>query len=178
MVNPSRLPPPWVLVLVGLILNILAIVMSSVVLDRLGAQIMTLSEQKNENTYSIQLVWNRIETLERKREVVLLYVSLKGENQVANALQTAFQEQMTLWVGSEVPLITSDNLTRIMAQINQLQQRYRDQIDEYYLKNLSLAEAMMTLNEKIAWYKNIGLFLQVFGLTLILARDLARKPPL
>nr|WP_217702141.1 DNA mismatch repair protein [Vibrio ostreicida] len=172
------MPPPWVLVLVGLILNILAIVMSSVVLDRLGAQIMTLSEQKNENTYSIQLVWNRIETLERKREVVLLYVSLKGENQVANALQTAFQEQMTLWVGSEVPLITSDNLTRIMAQINQLQQRYRDQIDEYYLKNLSLAEAMMTLNEKIAWYKNIGLFLQVFGLTLILARDLARKPPL
>ncbi|WP_245798184.1 DNA mismatch repair protein [Vibrio ostreicida] len=152
--------------------------MSSVVLDRLGAQIMTLSEQKNENTYSIQLVWNRIETLERKREVVLLYVSLKGENQVANALQTAFQEQMTLWVGSEVPLITSDNLTRIMAQINQSQQRYRDQIDEYYLKNLSLAEAMMTFNEKIAWYKNIGLFLQVFGLTLILARDLARKPPL
>lgn len=55
MVMPFKVPPAWSLVLVGLVLNILAIVMSSVVLDRLSAQIATLAEQKDENIYSIQL---------------------------------------------------------------------------------------------------------------------------
>nr|WP_275658289.1 MULTISPECIES: DNA mismatch repair protein [unclassified Vibrio] len=176
MVVPFKVPPAWLLVLVGLILNILAIVMSSVVLDRLSAQIAALSEQKDDNLYSIQLAWNSVETLERKREAILLHLSQVGEKKIDDALQTALRGQLSAWLGGSVPPISRENLSPLMMQINQAQKSYRNQIDEYYLKNLGLSEVMAELNEKIAWYKNIGLFLQVFGLTLILARDLARKP--
>ena len=63
-----RFPPAWVFVLIGLVLNILAILMSSVVLDRLGEQIKALETTKQQNLYSIQLAWKTVETLERKRE--------------------------------------------------------------------------------------------------------------
>ncbi|TDA70622.1 DNA mismatch repair protein, partial [Halomonas marinisediminis] len=50
------------------------------------------------------------------------------------------------------------------------------QIDDFYLNNLTINEQLVGLNETIAWYRNISLFLQVFGLALILARDLEGIP--
>lgn len=176
MVMPFKVPPAWSLVLVGLVLNILAIVMSSVVLDRLSAELSTLAEQKDENIYSIQLAWSSVETLERKREAMLLHLSQADDDEIDDALQTVLQGQLSAWLGGSVPQISRENLSPLMMQINQAQEGFRNQIDDYYLNNLTITEVMAALNEKIAWYKNIGLFLQVFGLALILARDLARKP--
>lgn len=56
------LPPAWLLVLVGLVLNILAILMSSIVLEDLGGEVAHLSQQKQDHLYSIQLAWNSVET--------------------------------------------------------------------------------------------------------------------
>ncbi|MDC5856855.1 DNA mismatch repair protein [Vibrio europaeus] len=169
-----RSPPAWVLVLTGLVLNVLALLMSSIVLDKLSGDIGQLSEQKDENIYSIQLAWNSVEMLERKREMLLLHIAHEGE--VQQQLQATLQGQLSQWVNQPIPEINLDNLPQLMMLINQAQQLYRNQIDDFYLENLSISELMTTLNERIAWYKNIGLFLQVFGLALILARDLARKP--
>jgi len=169
-----KAPPAWVLVLTGLILNVMALLMSSVVLDKLSAENAGLSEQKNENVYSIQLAWNSVEMLERKREMLLLHI---GQGQTLSPqVEQVIRAQLGHWVGKEIPPIKLDSLADLMSLINQTQQTYRDQIDELYLENLSITELMSALNEQIAWYKNIGLFLQVFGLALILARDLARKP--
>lgn len=170
-----RFPPPWVLVLIGLILNVLAILMSSIVLDRLSDDIGKLNEAKEQNQYSIQLAWSSVETLERKREAILLHVQTLSPNQKNYMLREAIQLQLQHWVGKPVPEISTDSLAEIMMLINQAQQELRDKIDDYYLENLSITESTLSLNERIAWYKNIGLFLQVFGLALILARDLARK---
>ncbi|MEZ8099022.1 DNA mismatch repair protein [Vibrio bivalvicida] len=169
-----RFPPAWALVLTGLVLNVLALLMSSIVLDKLSGQIGQLSEQKDENIYSIQLAWNSVEMLERKREMLLLHIAQDGE--VQQELQQALQGQLSHWVNRSIPEITIGNLPKLMMLINQTQQSYRNQIDDFYLENLSISELMTTLHERIAWYKNIGLFLQVFGLALILARDLARMP--
>lgn len=78
--------------------------------------------------------------------------------------------------GEKVSAIEITQLPNLMSEINQAQTNYRNRIDSYYLENLEVTEVMSSLEEKIAWYKSIGLFLQVFGLALILARDLARKP--
>jgi len=169
-----RAPPAWVLVLTGLVLNVLALLMSSIVLDKLSVEIGQLSEQKDENIYSIQLAWNSVEMLERKREMLLMHIAQNGE--VQKQLQATLQGQLSQWVNQPIPEIAIDNLPQLMMLINQAQQSYRNQIDDFYLENLSISELMTALNERIAWYKNIGLFLQVFGLALILARDLARKP--
>ncbi|ACY52964.1 MULTISPECIES: hypothetical protein [Vibrio diabolicus subgroup] len=172
----SYIPPPWVLVLIGLVLNIGAIVLTSLVLDRLGKQYSQLAEQKAENLYSIQLAWNSVETLERKREALLLHLHIGQSAAIPSEIEQIVEGHLSSWTHHESDKIQIDKLPQLMSKINQAQASYRDRIDDYYIENVELNELMAKQDEKIAWYKNIGLFLQVFGLALILARDLARKP--
>lgn len=165
-------PPAWLLVLVGLVLNILAILMSSIVLEDLGGKMALFTERKQDHLYSIQLAWNSVETLERKRESLLLYVSQPlPVEEVAHAMRMELQR----WLNTSPPPLAKHNVMQLMEMIDAGQQEYRNQIDGFYLKNITLTEQMNHLDERIAWYRNISLFLQVFGLALILARDLARK---
>ncbi|MCS0287849.1 DNA mismatch repair protein [Vibrio alginolyticus] len=176
MVSPRRyIPPPWVLVLIGLVLNIGAIIVTSLVLDKLGKQQSQLAEQTAKNLYSIQLAWNSVETLERKREALLLHVHISQSVAIPLELEEVLAGHLSSWVHNESDEIQIDQLPQLMSKINQAQASYRDRIDNYYIENVELNEIMAKQDEKIAWYKNIGLFLQVFGLALILARDLARK---
>ncbi|MFM2582992.1 DNA mismatch repair protein [Vibrio campbellii] len=173
--NSTYLPPAWLLVLIGLVLNIAAIILTSVVLDKLGKETGLLADQKADNLYSIQLAWNSVETLERKREVLLLHLHLSQSEAVSEEMNQVLQGHLSAWTGDKVSAIDITQLPKLMSEINQAQTNYRDRIDSYYLENLEVTEVMSNLDEKIAWYKSIGLFLQVFGLALILARDLARK---
>ncbi|MEZ9699544.1 DNA mismatch repair protein [Vibrio sp. 10N.261.46.E12] len=171
-----RLPPAWAIVLAGLILNIMAIVMSSLVLDKIEAEKAEYNDRKYGNVYSIQLAWNTIETLERKREAILIHLDKPETVQPTSVLDEALRGQLKRWVTSEVPSISLGNLPKLMTLINSAQEAQRTRIDDYYLDNLTLVELIQRLDEKMAFYKNIALFLQVFGLALILARDLARRP--
>ena len=171
-----RLPPAWAIVLAGLILNIMAIVMSSLVLDKIEAEKAEYNDRKFGNVYSIQLAWNTIETLERKREAILIHLDKPETVQPTTVLDEALRGQLRRWVNSEVPNISLANLPKLMMLINSAQESQRTRIDDYYLDNLTLVELIQRLDEKMAFYKNIALFLQVFGLALILARDLARRP--
>jgi len=173
-----RLPPAWAIVLAGLILNVMAIVMSSLVLDKIEAEKAEYNDRRYGNVYSIQLAWNTIETLERKREAILIHLDKLSTEvpQPATVLNEALRGQLRRWVSDEVPTISLDNLPKLMTLINSAQESQRTRIDDYYLDNLTLVELIQRLDEKMAFYKNIALFLQVFGLALILARDLARRP--
>ncbi|CAK1836361.1 hypothetical protein [Vibrio crassostreae] len=171
-----RLPPAWAIVLAGLILNIMAIVMSSLVLDKIEAEKAEYNDRKFGNVYSIQLAWNTIETLERKREAILIHLDKPETVQPTTVLDEALRGQLRRWVSSEVPNISLAKLPKLMMLINSAQESQRTRIDDYYLDNLTLVELIQRLDEKMAFYKNIALFLQVFGLALILARDLARRP--
>ncbi|CDT08981.1 Conserved hypothetical protein [Vibrio coralliirubri] len=171
-----RLPPAWAIVLAGLILNIMAIVMSSLVLDKIEAEKADYNDRKYGNVYSIQLAWNTIETLERKREAILIHLDKPETVQPTTVLDEALRGQLRRWVSSEVPSISLAHLPKLMMLINSAQEAQRTRIDDYYLDNLTLVELIQRLDEKMAFYKNIALFLQVFGLALILARDLARRP--
>ncbi|CAH6782171.1 DNA mismatch repair protein [Vibrio chagasii] len=172
-----RLPPPWMIVLTGLVLNILAIVVSSLVLDKMVVEQAQYRERQQGNVYSIQLAWNTIETLERKRESMLLHmdISTSSNSAVTPELEEAMRGQLGAWVSGKVPEITVENLSQIMMLINQAQQSQRTRIDDFYLDNLTLSELLQALEEQMTLYKNIALFLQIFGLALILARDLARR---
>lgn len=172
-----KLPPPWMLVLVGLILNVLAILMSSVVLERLGGDVTRYSEQKAENQHSIQLAWSSVETLERKREALLLHIQAAQNQDKAmdKNLSNTLKGQLSVWVSGEVPDFKSEHLPELMMLINQAQSAHRNKIDDYFLDNLAISEKVTDLEDRIAWYKSVALFLQVLGLALLLARDLARR---
>jgi hypothetical protein len=109
--------------------SILAIVVSSLVLDKMVVEQAQYRERQQGNVYSIQLAWNTIETLERKRESMLLHmdISTSSNSSVTPELEDAMCGQLGEWFSGEVPEITVENLS------------------------------------------------QIFGLALILARDLARR---
>ena len=172
-----RLPPAWIIVLTGLVLNILAIVVSSLVLDKMVVEQAQYRERQQGNVYSIQLAWNTIETLERKRESMLLHmdISTSSNSSVTPELEEAMRGQLGAWVSGKVPEITVENLSQIMMLINQAQQSQRTRIDDFYLDNLTLSKLLQALEEQMTLYKNIAPFLQILGLALILERDLARR---
>ncbi|MGR5235963.1 DNA mismatch repair protein [Vibrio alfacsensis] len=126
MVKKSTyLPPPWLLVFIGLILNIAAIILTSVVLDRLGKELSLLAEQKADNLYSIQLAWNSVETLERKREVLLLHLHLSQSIPLSTPVEEVLRGHLSSWVGEAISSIELDQLPQLMAQINHAQANYR-----------------------------------------------------
>ncbi len=90
-------------------------------------------------------------------------------------LKEAMRGQLGAWVSGEVPEITVENLSQVMMLINQAQQSQRTRIDDFYLDNLTFSELLQALEEQVTLYKNIAIFLQIFGLALILARDLASR---
>tara|TARA_B100001059_G_scaffold200614_1_gene207501 strand:- start:1950 stop:2237 length:288 start_codon:yes stop_codon:yes gene_type:complete len=94
---------------------------------------------------------------------------------VTPELKEAMRGQLGAWVSGEVPEITVENLSQVMMLINQAQQSQRTRIDDFYLDNLTFSELLQALEEQVTLYKNIAIFLQIFGLALILARDLASR---
>ena len=172
-----KFPPTWVTVSIGLMLNVMAIVLSSQVLDKMTADLTQLDAKKVANQYSIQLAWDKVETLERKREGLLLHLDMSETrpNSEKNEVRDMVANQLSSWVIKPVPPITIHNLEALMRLINQSQQAQRDIIDNWYLDNLVLTEEMQLIEKDMAFYKDIALFLQVFGLALILARDLSRR---
>ncbi|MCW8347909.1 DNA mismatch repair protein [Vibrio sp. ZSDZ65] len=172
-----KFPPTWVTVSIGLMLNVMAIVLSSQVLDKMTADLTVFADKKASNLYSIQLAWNQVETLERKREGLLLHLdmSLAGGALVNTKIKEQLVKELTAWTTRPVPAISTQNLSELMRVINQSQQAQRDIIDDLYLDNLTLVEEMQATEKEMALFKDIALFLQVFGLALILARDLSRN---
>lgn len=160
------------MVTIGLILNIMAIVLTSQVLDKMSSGIAMLQERKEANVYSMQLAWNQVETLERKREALLIHLDGGGiDTEIAEMLRG----QLSQWVTVPVPSIDTKYLPELMGVIDAAQDTQRELIDELYLDNLGLSETLARVEEDMAYYKNIAVFLQIFGLALILARDLSRR---
>ncbi len=167
-----RSTPPWVLVFIGLILNVLAIVMTSVVLDEMSVELAALNEQKADNVYSIQLTWNQIESIERKRDMLLLHSHLKTD--FSPHISQALQSDLSDWTGKSIPPITKQTQPQILDILSTTQQSLRERIDTFYLDNIAVGEVIQHQSERMAFYKSVALFLQIFGLALILARDLAK----
>lgn len=165
-------PKPWHLVLSGLLLNILAILLSSLIIERNEGHISLLNDEIMNQNHSIELASSQVSTLERKKELLLLYVSLGQQHN--NEVSKQIQEQIALWTQSDIPNVTPANLSTLITTINNAQKVQRERIDDIYLNNISKMETVHDLDKTNAIYKNLSIFLQIFGLALILARDLRK----
>ncbi|MGF1706806.1 hypothetical protein [Enterovibrio baiacu] len=169
-----RLPiPTWAIVATGLVLNVAAALMTNFVIDDLGEKATAVAERQTNNNQLIQLSWQQADALERRREAILVVLALtpadiRVSESVAVTLLDAFTDM------NDTPL-TRENMPSIMAKINDQQDLLRNKIDTLYLDNLQMAENQYEFNRQISAYRNLALFLQVFGLALIMARDLNRK---
>lgn len=165
--------PTWVIVAIGLVMNIVAALMTNFVIDDLGEQAGSYAETQRANAQLIQLTWQQVDALERRRETILTIMATRPHEAVLPApfVQQLLQPFSTM---AAMPL-HRDNLDTLMAGIDSQQDLLRNKIDTLYLDNLQLRDSEREISASISGYRNLALFLQILGLALIMARDLSRK---
>lgn len=74
--------PTWVIVAIGLVMNIVAALMTNFVIDDLGEQAASYAETQSANAQLIQLTWQQVDALERRRETILTIMSTRPQESV------------------------------------------------------------------------------------------------
>lgn len=164
--------PAWLVVLIGLLFNISAALVTHFMIDGKMNQLNQLSMQITTNNKEMDLLWLQMEGIERKRETVYLLAN-------QGLLKPMIAKQFTLLLESHlqqsVQLTDLSDITLLDRQINEYQKNSRNEIDNKFFLNLELAELDMSLTAEVSSLRNWSIFLQMIGLSLILARDLSRK---
>ena len=166
--------PTWLVVLIGLVFNISSALITHFIIEGKDQQLSILSTQTARNNKEIDLFWIQIEGMERKREA--LYLLLNQEILKDNVAQQ-FSILLKMHLHQEISVTALQNISQLDLKINDYQDDLREKIDNKYFLNLELVELEMRLKQQISRLRNWSIFLQMIGLSLILARDLSRRNP-
>jgi len=161
--------PTWLVVLIGLLFNISAALITHFLIDGKTNQLNSLSMQMKNNEKEISLLWVQIEGIERKRETLYLLVN---QGQLDGVIANQFSRLLSYHLHEQLPI---SDIQLIDNKIDAYQNDIRNEIDNKFFLNLELVELEMFLQSEISSLRNWSIFLQMIGLSLILARDLNRK---
>ncbi|MBY5944925.1 hypothetical protein [Photobacterium rosenbergii] len=169
--------PTWTLVAVGLLLNIVSALITNFYIDDLTRQSNDINQRQQSNEKLIQLIWQQVETVERKREHTL--VILNAAEMMQSALPEEIVEQIQHDIGywlPDTPLdLNIENVPELMEALDGVQASQREKINDLYLENQVFIEDNAEKMKAISRLRNLALFLQVLGLAFVLARDLNWK---
>ncbi|KLV04577.1 hypothetical protein C9I92_07945 [Photobacterium ganghwense] len=169
--------PTWLLVGFGLLLNIISALLTNFYIDDATRQANGLIQQQQTHEKLITLIWTQIETVERKRELVLALVTaseLAGQP-LPSEVQQQLTHTLTYWLSDLPAELTTAHVPELMAALNEYQDSQRERIDQLYLDNLELTAEYGEQMASISRMRNLALFLQMLGLAFVLARDLSRR---
>jgi hypothetical protein len=161
--------PTWLIVLIGLLFNISAALITHFLIDGKTNQLNSLSMQMKNNDKEISLLWVQIEGIERKRETLYL---LRNQSQLDEVIASQFSRLLALHLHEKISLT---DIQLVDKKIDTYQEGIRNEIDNKFFLNLELVELEMYLQSEVSSLRNWSIFLQMIGLSLILARDLTRK---
>ncbi|MGY5451665.1 hypothetical protein ACVFI8_12075 [Agarivorans sp. MS3-6] len=166
-----------VLVSIGLLFNIVAALMTNFYIDSVSQEAHQWVQQQQANDNLIKQTWLQIESLERKRELILNLVSNEAQTQrdIPMAVQQLLAKDLQYWLEmGEVPSISLSNVNQLDTLVSTVQSQLRERIDNWYLQNIDFMSTYTEQMGTISSLRNLALFLQIMGLALILARDLSR----
>ena len=161
--------PTWSVVLIGLLFNILAALVTHFLIDEKTNHLNSLAMQMNNNEKEISLLWVQIEGIERKRETLYLLIN---QGQLDEVIARQFSRLLAFHLHQEISLTDIESVDN---KIDAYQEQIRNEIDNKFFLNLELVELQMYLHSDISSLRNWSIFLQMIGLSLILARDLSRR---
>lgn len=167
--------PTWLVVLIGLVFNISSALVTHFIIEGKDQQLSILSTQAARNNKEIDLFWIQIEGMERKREALYLFLN---QGDLKENVAQQFSILLKTYLHQEIPVAKLQNIGELDLEINNYQDDLREKIDNKYFLNLELAELEGVLKKQISGLRNWSIFLQMIGLSLILARDLSRKKPI
>ena len=168
--------PTWTLVATGLLLNVISALMTNFFIDGITLQANELIQRQQNNDKLISLTWQQVETVERKREYILQLISSSKLHKQPIAIEISQQviSELNYWLDEKIEQLSLSEIPRLMVVMNNVQQSQREKINQLYLDNLELVEIHDDKMKSISQLRNLALFLQIIGLSLVLARDLNR----
>ena len=169
--------PTWTLVGIGLVLNVVSALMTNFYIDDVTRQANSLIQQQANNDKLITLIWQQVETVERKREHVLGLMANRDlmNKPLAPEIMEQVISDLNYWIKNGVPILSLDGIPSLMVELNQVQVEQRDKINHLYVESLNLIDLYSDEMKYISRLRNLALFLQVIGLGLVLSRDLSRR---
>ncbi|MDX1302250.1 hypothetical protein [Photobacterium sp.] len=169
--------PTWTLVGTGLLLNVVSALMTNFYIDDATRQANAFIQKQADNDKLITLIWQQVETVERKREHVLdLMVNSDSMNKpLAPEIMQQVISDLNYWIKNDISILSLDGVSSLMVELNEVQLELRDKINHLYLENLDLSDLYSDEMKYISRLRNLALFLQVIGLGLVLSRDLSRR---
>ncbi|UTV29725.1 hypothetical protein [Photobacterium atrarenae] len=169
--------PVWIFVATGLVLNIISALLTNFSIDNINREANAILQQQESHEKLIELTWQQVETIERKRELILLLVSLSEGNE--QPLPQTVKEQVVTevhdWLNINISNLSTVDVPAIMQGMNDNQREYRNKINQLYIQNLALTQSHENKMNSISRLRNLALFLQILGLAFLLVRDLNRS---
>ncbi|MCQ1058064.1 hypothetical protein ACQKPX_01660 [Photobacterium sp. DNB23_23_1] len=169
--------PTWTLVAIGLILNIVSALLTNFYIDDLARLSNDIVQRQQGNEKLIQLIWQQVETVERKREHVLVILNAAEmmQSSLPGEVAAQIEHDIGYWL-PDIPVeLSIESIPTLMEALNEVQTGQREKINDLYLVNQELINDNAGKMKAISRLRNLALFLQVLGLALVLARDLNRK---
>ena len=164
--------PTWAVVMTGLIFNISSALVTHFFIEKKNNELSELSLKSANNSNEIELFWSQIEAVEQKRDTLLL---LTQQGSINMDIAPIFSSILSAHLHQKFTYEELNDFELINDKINAYQQGVRDQIDQRFLNNLDYMERENEYKKSISSLRNWSIFLQMIGLSLILARDLSRK---
>lgn len=164
--------PTWLIVSIGLLFNVSAALLTHFYIESENQRLAGLDMQVLNNRNEMALLWAQIEAVEQKRDTLLL---MNQQGDISVHMAEVLSQLMYAHLQQRLSLTELTNLSLVNNKINSYQENIREQIDQLYLSNLELTETANHYKQSISTWRNLSIFLQLIGLSLILARDLGAK---
>lgn len=164
--------PTWMIVMVGLVFNISAALVTHFFIEKKSEALSQLSVKSSNNSSEIGLLWAQIEAVEQKRDTWLLLIQ---EGEIKTSVAPIFASILSSHLHQKITIKELNHLALLNDKIDKFQQDIREQIDQRFLTNLEFTEQEGEYTKSISSLRNWSIFLQMIGLSLILARDLSRR---
>lgn len=164
--------PTWMIVMIGLVFNISAALVTHFVIEKKNDELSRLNTSAMSNNNEIGLLWGQIEAIEQKRDTLLI---LTQQGEVSAVIAPVISSIFFSHLHQQLTIEELNDFSFVNDKINIYQQQVREQIDQRFLANLEYLEIESQYKKTISSLRNWSIFLQMIGLSLILARDLSRK---
>lgn len=179
---------PWFLVLVGVLLTVLSALVTHYVVDQNNDKISSINTQISSISNNIDNLWQEVQTLEQKENFTTIITLLAQDldNQQSKVVHDFVEDTFkNLSANVEVekkieklfPLHGKDETIwlRSMFEIVDFYKKATvEGIDTLYIEKINLEKQKNEISDQNSILANIALFLQIMGLILVLAKDVAR----
>lgn len=164
MPKPRHTIPPWVFVLLGVLMTVVSAIILQVVIQEQQKRMMTLEMEAETIDSQIDGLWESLLRFERNANTALMLVH-HPEGQVDS------RSYITTVLGIED--VTTPE--QILEAIANKRSDHLGRINDIYEGRVTLERERRDLQQENESLTSLAVFLQIFGLILVLARDITRK---